>query len=47
MTEKDAAKCRHLKRHDLWAVPLENKICSQFIDTLSSKIQNLNHEDKM
>ncbi|MHC5225984.1 tetraacyldisaccharide 4'-kinase [Ignatzschineria sp. LJL83] len=45
MTEKDASKCRHLKRQDLWAVPLENKICSRFIDTLTSKIHDLNHND--
>lgn len=41
MTEKDATKCRHFNRNDLWAVPLENKICSQFIDTLVAKIRDL------
>lgn len=46
MTEKDATKCQHLTRDDLWAVPLENKICSKFIDTLVSKINALNATDK-
>lgn len=38
MTEKDAAKCRDFHRSDLWAVPLENKICASFIDTLCLEI---------
>ncbi len=42
MTEKDATKCENLTRDDLWAVALENKICSKFIDTLVTKIHNLN-----
>ncbi len=45
MTEKDATKCQHLTRDDLWAVPLENKICSQFIDTLVLKINERNAID--
>ena len=42
MTEKDATKCQNLLRDDLWAVALENKICSKFIDTLVIKIHDLN-----
>lgn len=41
MTEKDAAKCLDFNREDLWAVPLENKICSSFIDTLFKRINSL------
>lgn len=41
MTEKDAAKCLDFSRNDLWAVPLENKICSSFIDTLLNRISLL------
>ncbi len=38
MTEKDATKCLNFERNDLWAVPLENKICSSFIDTLETRL---------
>lgn len=42
MTEKDATKCQDLKRDNLWAVALENKICSKFIDTLVMNIHDQN-----
>lgn len=45
MTEKDATKCLDFNRQDIWAAPLENKICSAFIDTLVKRINKLKNRE--
>ncbi len=38
MTEKDASKCLHFKRKDLWSVPLELSLPGSLVDEIIEKI---------
>lgn len=38
MTEKDASKCLHFKREDLWSVPLEMTLPEPLVDKIIDKI---------